>query len=283
MHISKTPLCFLSFLLLCSCSSIEKDDGHIFYTNDGSITKVPLYNLDNPIYKDDSKDISLYHRLSIEDYEIMIEKKASFLLFIYAPGCFSCENVIHQFDAYIKNTSSLIHYMLLDDYNKTENHQSFYENTLLSFSSGSLTHSYNLTKTELSISQLFSVLSVPSVSIYNTCSMPSYPSLYLPSYEIRMEINYKIENSSSYEFNIHNEKTTLSNKTILFIKSDFNDCSFESKLTNSDIDGIYFYIEKDLSFQSLTGLDSIELKTYTKITFDQNGNLENKKTMDALS
>lgn len=280
MHIFPKALFFLSLSFsLFSCTT-EKDTGHISYRKGSEIEKSPMFYVDAPIYPASlGKEETLYCRLSASEFETLVQKKADFVLFLYAPGCSSCETAVNQFDSYIRKNNVILNYMVLDEYLTTKNATTLSQNSLLSYTNGTLMDIYDLSKTEKTISQILSEHTYTALPLFNTCYVSEYPVSHLPYFSISVT---SLTESVLYSFNCYNSLSKMKSKEVLFIKASISPFDFSSIFNSSTLDGIFFYDEKDQSSISWTGLDMSALEVFTWVSFSDSGTPIIEKTTSKL-
>ena len=115
---------FIPFLLLTSCQKQE----HISF-------QVPLFQA-RSLSMDGNEGMFL--KLTKDGYESLVQKKASFLLFLPNSGCNSCDVFSTTLKSYVKKRKVIVCIMDMDEYLQSKNHVSLSETSLLFFVDGVL-------------------------------------------------------------------------------------------------------------------------------------------------
>lgn len=114
-------------LVLSSCSK----------ENFTSTTSSLSYDI--PIYKSSESLSTSFYNMNETTYKKLIENNSSFILYLYAATCSSCDSFTLLMKEYIAQTNYIIPIMDLDKYN-TYTNSNFSNNSLLYFTEGKLTN-----------------------------------------------------------------------------------------------------------------------------------------------
>ena len=218
--------------------------------NDNQNELIPY--LTSPLISSFDKGLALH--ISQEQYAIMIDKKMSFPLFVYSPGCSSCDLLGDYLSAYIKQTNIIFPFLFLDEYQNSSTF-SLQESAFLFYHNGSLIQSKTTFEDIGSMKDLKNYfayhLTDSSISLYNTIEIQdddSYPYLSL-SYMLSNTFSFDkdekslfIKSFSSYKDIVPSlKKNNITN--IIFDKDDFVQGSFFEKefhITDFDHDAFLY-------------------------------------------
>ncbi len=219
----KGKLLLLPLLLLSSCQKEET-------------RKVNLLTCPVSFEKDGDRQ---YQAWNCKDaLSEMIASKASFALFVYVPGCSTCQTFTYFVDAFLAETNALLPYCLYGDY--TEATDSRLENSsLLIYQDGLCVDSFDFVNSSNSFSAFVSdhveVLPIDFLSVYTN---PNDTAAFYPSFSIQRRVTATAEDTlpSTPFLDISEENR----KNILFVRddlvSDYTD--FFSSLSTLSFSGV---------------------------------------------
>lgn len=199
-------------------------------------------------------DKGLALHISQEQFTTMIDKEMSFPLFVYSPGCSSCDLLGDYLSAYIKQTNIVFPFLFLDEY-QNKSAFSLQESAFLFYHNGLLIHSKTSFEDIGSFKELknyfASHLTDSSISLYNTIEYKddySYPYFSL-SYTLSSTFSFAMEEKSLFIKSFSSYKDIVPSlkkdniKNIIFDKDDFVPGSFFEKefhITDFDHDAFLY-------------------------------------------
>ncbi len=122
----KKWILLLSLLSLFSCAKKENQ------------TKINLLHCPDSIKKIDGKKVSYFHRIETDEYDFLMEKKATILLYVLASECQTCDTFGYLLKSYIRETSYLIEMMPMDSFLKSEYSLSLSDSALVFIQEGKI-------------------------------------------------------------------------------------------------------------------------------------------------
>lgn len=191
-------------LLLSSCSKEN------FSSSTASLT------YDIPIYKSSESLNTSFYNMEETTYKKLIDDKSSFILYLYASTCSSCDAFTLLLKEYIAESNYIIPIMDLDNYNLYTN-ANFSNNSLLYFTEGKLVNylsSFDDITSIKEIDHFFqSTFKIASTTFNNKVTFKEF-NLDINSYtfnslEITSDYFYSLEGNHSYLF--FNEETNIGN------------------------------------------------------------------------
>lgn len=146
-----------------------------------------------PIFKNDFStetinDVERYYcnQLTIDDLNRLINSKADFFLYVYLPGCGTCELFPITLDNYIKETNSVINYCLLNTFAQLEESPNLTSSSFVFYQNGKIEKIENLDKYMLEPDKFQNMLDqftyLTDIHILNPTYIENYDSLFYPSY-----------------------------------------------------------------------------------------------------
>ena len=226
------PLIFLLSLNLTSC----KDNAAI-----------PLFHNSGVIYSDEISTKYLTYSLSNDILKEYINKKASFFLLVYAPGCGTCDNLTPVINDYIKRNKAIFPYMLVGNYNDVREEiaslPEINSNSILFISNGVVKANVVLTQKYYD-GKPFDKLMAKYVYdshkyIKNTIYVDSFNTSFLPCYKI--STFYHVENKEYiYSSILDTEQVLMINKDNITNYSDVI-----SNINKKEVENVYFYNDND--------------------------------------
>lgn len=122
----KKWILLFSLLSLFSCAKKENQ------------TKISLIHCPDSIKEVDGKQVSYFHWIETEEYDFLMEKKATILLYVLASGCQTCDTFGYLLKSYIRDTSYLIEMMPMDSFLKSEYSLSLSDSALVFIQEGKI-------------------------------------------------------------------------------------------------------------------------------------------------
>ncbi len=247
----KKAIFLLPILLLSSCQST-------------TVERIPLLTCPVAFENDGERQ-----RLSWNCGDVladMIERKASFALFVYVPGCSTCETFTYYVDSFLARTNALLPYCIYGDYaSATGSHLE--NSSIVLYRDGILAETFDFTTAEESFNSFMEnnvmVLPVDFLSVH---SNPDFSSAFYPSYELEPCVTTVEEDILPVSPFL--EMTSKDKGNILYIQTDLvsDFTEFSSSLPSLSLDGIAA-IDEDIerldnnSFKQVFGFEKGEAES----------------------
>ncbi len=100
--------------------------------------KISLLHCPDSIKEISGKQVAFFHRIETEEYDFLMEKKATMLLYILASGCQTCDTFGSLLKSYIRETSYLVEMIPMDSFLKSEYSLSLSDSTLVFIQEGKI-------------------------------------------------------------------------------------------------------------------------------------------------
>lgn len=249
---------------------------------------VPLFHLEDPTLTVEKTTTYLTEKLDTDTLNFFLEKKATFLLMVYASGCGSCTLWDYSIWDYIRVNNAHLTYIDYNDYEKSDNAITLSENNVLFYKEGILIEIVEITEKN-NLSEDFNNLinqyyKETNVYLANSLSKTN-TDVSLPSYTIETTLlDESKENTSTSLY-----KAISNQKKVLYLNMDTcSDLSVLTQLSSSLTDYLYYYksSEEETNFESITGFDKSDssLLTFTLIDYShEKTDASFKKTSAILS
>ncbi len=251
---------FLILPFLQSCSNSE-------------IVKVPLFDCSFVVNEIEGQERYYALNLETDDIEELIEKKADFLLYVFVPGCGTCETFPITLNGYLKENQVVINYCLLGAYSRVDaSLPSLDGSSFVFFNDGKVSEVLDLNDYALDSEGFASMMDEytyqTGVEIINPVYIESYFSNYYANFVFEDLLAEQPETGYFYQNDIEEIKK---DSTLLLVDedavSDFTQLT--TALNDSTFDKIAF-ISDDLkedeeALKSYLGIE--EIGTYTLISY----------------
>lgn len=234
----KKWILLLSCLPLFSCSKIVQEE------------KISLLHCPSSIKEVSGKQVGSFHRIETEEYDFLMEKKATLLLYVLASGCQTCDTFGFLLKSYIRDTSYLIEMMPMDSFLKSQHSLSLSDSSLVFIKEGKIidyrSSFENLgSKKELS-EYLSDKVEDSHIEILN-----------------KTEENTSIASLDSYRFLSEMDETQRRNdSSILFIKEK-KALDYSEIISYSSLNSISYLVFN----QEEQEIENLYLETYVKIEY----------------
>ena len=151
--------------------------------NSQPLPPIPLLRHEASLMQVDGDDVFFAWDCS-DSLEDMIAKKASFLVFVYVPGCGTCELFTKEVDAFLSKTGILLPSCLVGDFREATG--SRVENSsLVVFRKGERSSFFDLTKSEGTVSDFIEDNAVlTDVNVLSSTYVSDYPTAFYPLYKM---------------------------------------------------------------------------------------------------
>ncbi|MFA6829361.1 MAG: hypothetical protein WCR67_01445 [Bacilli bacterium] len=251
-------------------------------TSCSSVTeKIPVFSLKQISTVYNNSTYYLLNRLFEDDLTSLIEKKASFPLVVYAPGCGSCEFFDYALWDYVNQNKVVLNYMLLANYSSVSGLQQFTENTVVFFINGKIVSSTKIDSTNNSSDSFFKLMNqhtyISNVRILNTYYIQPVNQVPYLKYYTFSELAKPFEEEVSNQYITSLSPLVLEEEKakVLFCNfdeiNDFSELNTYLENSTSEADSIYFFTnKKDDSFALSSLFDKEGKLTYTIVDYSKN-------------
>ena len=251
---------------------------------EGTKQKIPLFKTEFSTCVIDEKERYFANSLSHNQIESLREKKADFLLYVYVPGCGTCELFPITLNNYIKETNVVINYCLLNTYNKLNNVPNISNSSFIFFIDGKVDTIEDLTNYTLKPQEFTNMLNkytyITNVEILNPIYIETYLTTFFPSYVFTSFItNYS--NDALFFSNL-DEDLSQSANILLLNETKIETLNYEELLQNYPEMTHLGFISEDLSHHKKEIEQTFQVenfKTYNYIEY-KNGALVSCSLLD---
>ncbi len=165
------PIITITFNLL-SCQEIEK---------------ITLFKGDIS-FKYNERDIYAAYRLTEDSLSFFIDHDFSFPLFVYVPGCGSCEFSSLLVSDYIRETEAIFPYAIYGDFTDC-GLEGVVNNSIVFFNQGNIVEIYDITdeNTDSFKQKMDRYVTISEKKIINNISFDNYPTSFFPTYSLSLK------------------------------------------------------------------------------------------------
>lgn len=236
------PIITVSFNLL-SCQEMEK---------------ITLFKGDIS-FKYNERDIYAAYRLTEDSLSLFIDHDFSFPLFVYVPGCGSCEFSSLLVSDYIRKTEAIFPYAIYGDFNDC-GLEGVENNSIVFFNRGNIVEIYDITdeNTDSFNKKMDHYVTISEKRIINNIAFGNYPTSFFPTYSLSLKpdlikdtlyISNNIYLSNELLTSIENEYAVVS--IYIYDKEEIDNNFYEElKISEENLPSLMLYTDKiiDLTY-----------------------------------
>lgn len=238
------------------------------------IDKIPLFHSPLNIQTIESEERYYANELTAEDIESLISKKADFFLYVYVPGCGTCELFPITLNNYIKETNAVINYCLSGTFNSVDGVNDIFNSSFVFFNDGKISHIEDLSPYTLDTDAFAEMMDEytfdTGVEIINPVYMENYFSIFYRSFVFKGFTDEKPEEGYYFSNDLN---ALLADTSILLVAeektADLNDVI----AIHEENPFVYLgFISQDLASEKEVLKETFKISdfsTYTYITYKE--------------
>ncbi len=239
--------------------------------------KIPVFSYESSVTEYETKKRYLTYSVSKSQLQSLIQCKGDFFLYVYAPGCGTCDYFSVLVNDYINTNKVVFPYMFLSLYNQVEGVPSLSDSSLLFFRDGKCTDTVLVSAMEKDNDLFYSKMDencvLEGVSLLNSCYVDTFLQNGHVSYFLSSELSLD-KNDNAYVSNPYDSKTLFDKQAVVLLidEKSYPDLSkLPDFLTAEKITDIAFVsAEKDKgTLFSLLGIDET-FDPIIKLTYADN-------------
>ena len=251
------------------------------------INKVPIFTNTFSVSSLNDQERYYCNQLSLDDLNQMIDTKCDFCLYVYLPGCGTCELFPITLDNYLKETNAVINYCLLNTFSQLEESPKLTNSSFVFYNDGKIAKVENLDNYALEPDKFETMMNdntyMTNIQILNPTYMESYDSLFYPSYKFCSFCD-EIPEKGYYFSHVNEALNSTSNILLINENEILNTDEIIDNIESLEIDYLGF-IGKDNSkntagLKKLFGCEEFGVVTYLQY---QNGQLFNHQLFASLA